>query len=73
MTTPQAPVYLDNAATTPMRPEAIAAMLPFLGEQYGNPTGSHAMARAARAALEAAFTMSDEALADFEFAAPRAA
>lgn len=35
-----------------MRPEAVTAMLPFLGEQFGNPTGSHAMARAARTAIE---------------------
>ncbi|MBA2610121.1 MAG: cysteine desulfurase [Actinobacteria bacterium] len=35
-----------------MRPEAVSAMLPFLGEQFGNPSGSHAMARAARTAVE---------------------
>ena len=52
MTTPARPVYLDHAATAPMRPEAVSAMLPFLGEQFGNPSGSHAMARAARAAIE---------------------
>ena len=52
MTTPARPVYLDHAATSPMRPEAISAMLPFLGEQFGNPSGSHAMARAARTAIE---------------------
>ena len=45
-------VYLDHAASSPMRPEAVAAMLPFLGERYGNPSGSHALARAARAAIE---------------------
>jgi cysteine desulfurase len=45
-------VYLDHAATSPMRPESVAAMLPFLGEQYGNPSGSHAMARAARTVIE---------------------
>jgi len=45
-------VYLDHAATTPMRPEALAAMLPFLGERFGNPSGGHALARDARAALE---------------------
>ncbi len=48
----RAPVYLDHAATSPMRPEAVAAMLPLLGEQFGNPSGSHAMARAARDAIE---------------------
>ena len=44
--------YLDHAATTPMRPEAVAAMLPFLTEHFGNPSGSHAIARRAKAALE---------------------
>ena len=45
-------VYLDHAASTPMRPEAIAAMLPFLDQQYANPNGSHRFARQARAALD---------------------
>jgi cysteine desulfurase len=50
-----APVaYLDHAATTPMRPEAVAAMLPHLAEEYGNPNGSHSVARRARIALEEA-------------------
>ncbi len=44
--------YLDNAATTPMRPEAVEAMLPFLRDRFGNPSGSHAMAREARKALD---------------------
>ncbi|MDP1793092.1 MAG: cysteine desulfurase family protein [Acidimicrobiales bacterium] len=52
MTEPRALVYLDHAATSPMRPEAVAAMLPHLGEHYGNPSGAHAMARAARVAIE---------------------
>jgi len=46
--------YLDHAATTPLRPEAREAMLPWLGERYGNPSGGHAAARAARAAIEEA-------------------
>jgi cysteine desulfurase len=46
------PAYLDHAATTPMRPEALAAMLPLLTERFGNPSGSHAVARAARLALD---------------------
>lgn len=45
-------VYLDHAATTPMRPEAIDAMLPFLTGRFGNPSGAHAMARDARVALD---------------------
>ncbi len=44
--------YLDHAATTPMRPEAVEAMLPFLTESYGNPSGAHRMARAARRAID---------------------
>jgi cysteine desulfurase len=32
--------YLDHAATTPMRAEAVEAMLPFLSEQFANPSGS---------------------------------
>src|SRR5215213_3627153 len=46
--------YLDHAASTPMRPEAIAAMLPFLAEHPGNPSGSHAASRATKGALETA-------------------
>ena len=46
--------YLDHAASTPMRPEAIEAMLPFLSEHPGNPSGSHGAARAAKTALEEA-------------------
>lgn len=44
--------YLDHAASTPTRPEAIAAMLPLLTESYGNPSGAHALARAARRAID---------------------
>ncbi|MGH9212303.1 MAG: cysteine desulfurase family protein [Acidimicrobiales bacterium] len=46
--------YLDHAATTPLRPAARAAMLPWLGEQFGNPSGAHAVARAARTAIDEA-------------------
>src|SRR4051794_13159777 len=46
--------YLDHAATTPMRPEAVAAMLPFLTERFGNPSGVHALARDARLAVDEA-------------------
>jgi cysteine desulfurase len=47
-------VYLDHAASTPMRPEAIAAMVPFLAEHPGNPSGAHGASRAAKTALEEA-------------------
>jgi len=46
--------YLDHAATTPLRPEALAAMLPYLTEHFGNPSGSHRLARRARVALDEA-------------------
>jgi cysteine desulfurase len=46
--------YLDHAATTPLRPEALAAMLPALRDGAGNPSGAHALARRARADLDRA-------------------
>lgn len=45
-------VYLDHAATTPMRQIAIEAMLPFLAERFANPSGSHRFARDARRAVD---------------------
>jgi cysteine desulfurase len=48
------PIYLDHAATTPLRPEVLEAMLPFLGAQFGNPSSAHSFGRAARAALDEA-------------------
>ncbi|HEY1738653.1 MAG TPA: cysteine desulfurase family protein [Acidimicrobiia bacterium] len=47
-------VYLDHAASTPMRPEAIAAMLPYLADHPANPSGGHDASRAAKTALEVA-------------------
>ncbi|HEX3233293.1 MAG TPA: cysteine desulfurase family protein [Gemmatimonadales bacterium] len=50
-----APVYLDHAATTPVRPEVLEAMLPYLTDQtFGNPSSAHRFGRAARAGLEQA-------------------
>lgn len=50
-----APVtYLDHAASTPVRPEAVAAMAPYLSDCFANPSGGHAAARAAKTALEEA-------------------
>ena len=46
--------YLDHAATTPMRADAVAAMLPFLTEQFANPSGSHRFARQVRKAIDEA-------------------
>ena len=45
-------VYLDHAATTPLRPEALEAMLPFLGGTFGNPSSTHGFGRVAREALD---------------------
>jgi len=47
-------LYLDHAASTPLRPEARAAMVPFVGERFGNPSGVHATAQQAKNAIEAA-------------------
>jgi cysteine desulfurase len=46
--------YLDHAASTPMRAEAIEAMTPYLDNMYANPSGSHRFAREARKALDEA-------------------
>jgi cysteine desulfurase len=43
---------LDHAAGSPARPEVVAALLPHLAERAGNPSGSHALARAARQDLD---------------------
>lgn len=45
-------VYLDNAATTPLLPEVREAMLPFLGEDFGNPSCLHSWGDTAREAME---------------------
>lgn len=47
-------VYLDHAATTPMRTEAIAAMMPYLADNFANPSGSHRFSRQARQVLDEA-------------------
>jgi cysteine desulfurase len=46
--------YLDHAATTPVRARAAAAMLPFLSEQFANPSGAHRFAREARRVVDEA-------------------
>ena len=48
------PIYLDYNATTPVAPEVVAAMLPFLQEHFGNPSSDHAYADAPRRAMAAA-------------------
>ena len=48
------PIYLDHAATTPLRAEALAAMLPLLETDFGNPSSPHSIGRRARAHLDEA-------------------
>jgi cysteine desulfurase len=48
------PVYLDNAATTPVDPRVLEAMLPHLGGRRGNPSSLHASGAAAREAVQEA-------------------
>lgn len=48
------PIYLDHAATTPVRAEVLEAMLPYLGERFGNPSSVHRWGREARVALDEA-------------------
>jgi len=50
------PIYLDYNATTPIDPAVREAMLPFLGEDFGNPSSAHAFGRAAREAVDKART-----------------
>lgn len=45
-------VYLDNAATTPLHPAVLEAMLPFLEDAFGNPSATYALARQANRAVE---------------------
>ena len=49
-----APVYFDYNATTPLDPAVLQAMLPFLSENWGNPSSVHAIGQTARAALDTA-------------------
>lgn len=48
------PIYLDHNATTPVLPEVVDAMLPFLREHYGNPSSGHVYGVRAAAAVERA-------------------
>jgi cysteine desulfurase len=45
-------VYFDHAATTPIHPKALDAMLPYLGERFGNPSGAYALGRQAARAVD---------------------
>jgi cysteine desulfurase len=46
------PVYLDHNATTPLRPEVLDAMLPYLREHHGNPSSTHVFGKRAHDAVE---------------------
>lgn len=48
------PVYLDHAATTPLDPEALAEMMPFFTENFGNPSSIYSLGSRARAAVDEA-------------------
>jgi cysteine desulfurase len=54
MTSKSIPVYADHAATTPLMPEALDAMLPWLKEGFGNPSSLHSFGREAHKAVEEA-------------------
>lgn len=49
-----APIYLDHAATTPLDPEVLDAMLPYLREDFGNPSSVHRFGQRARGAIDEA-------------------
>ena len=52
MNTQQDPVYLDHNATTPVLPDVVDAMLPYLREHFGNPSSAHLYGRRTHAAVE---------------------
>lgn len=45
-------IYLDHAATTPLHPKALEAMLPYLSERFGNPSATYSPARQAQKAID---------------------
>ncbi|MEK7215910.1 MAG: aminotransferase class V-fold PLP-dependent enzyme, partial [Chloroflexota bacterium] len=47
-------IYLDHAATTPVRPEVLAAMLPYFSERFGNPSSIYSLAQNARKGVDGA-------------------
>jgi cysteine desulfurase len=60
-------IYLDHCATTPVRPEVLEAMLPYLGDRFGNAGSVHAFGRECRKAVDEA----REQVAELLHAAPR--
>ncbi len=59
-------VYFDNAATSPVHPKVVEKMLPFLKEEFGNPSSIHSFGRKTRVAIEEA----RETVAEFINAKP---
>ena len=55
-------IYADNAATTKLAPEALEAMMPFLTEEYGNPSSLYSFSRPAKKALADARTVIAECI-----------
>jgi cysteine desulfurase len=45
-------IYLDNAATTPLRPEVIQTMMDVLQNDFGNPSSTHSFGRSAKSIIE---------------------
>ena len=54
LTNPGRIIYLDHAATTPVAPEVLEAMLPFFTERFGNPSSIHSLGQEARRAIDEA-------------------
>ena len=55
-------VYMDHTATTPTSPEVLQAMMPYFGENFGNPSSVYSFSRKSRAAIEKARTQVANAL-----------
>ena len=47
-------IYLDHSATTPVDPEVLKAMLPFLRDAFGNPSSIHSFGQETKAVVEEA-------------------
>ncbi len=54
MNPPRDPIYLDHNATTPLLPEVVDAMVPYLREHFGNPSSAHVYGRRAKEAVDRA-------------------
>src|SRR5512139_3220035 len=54
MTSDQRLIYMDHAATTPVRPEVMEAMLPYFHVRFGNPSSIYSIARESKKVVESA-------------------